>query len=389
MAAESSVTHRRRYRGYVRAAGVLELLLTDPDNPRSLAFSLARLRFHLAQLAGSTGSTRPERLLEHLEDAIEGVDIATLTAPVDGRRPNLEAFLAETHAQLHRLGDAIVHLHFEGGPPPQPLSALTAHRGVGGRLVRYRVSHRTTYSYDDDVSRQLRHRPLRPRELPWQQVASRTVSIDPAPGDITDDIDCYGNVVSYFQVTEPHVRLTIDALSEVAVVPTEYDADALLEPWERARPILNPGISRGAWAATEFALESPKARHVDAARDYAAASLVAGRPIGEAVTDLMHRIKTDFDYDQTATTVTSTVADVMAKRAGVCQDFAHLALACLRSHGLAARYVSGYLATRRRPASRGSSAPTHRTRGSRPGSPARISGWPSTRRTTSGPRTAT
>nr|WP_259392857.1 transglutaminase family protein [Microbacterium halimionae] len=70
-----------------------------------------------------------------------------------------------------------------------------------------------------------------------------------------------------------------------------------------------------------------------------------GRPIGEAVTDLMHRIYTDFDYDSTATTVTSTVPDVLEKRAGVCQDFAHLAIACLRSHRVAARYVSGYLAT--------------------------------------------
>ena len=85
---------------------------------------------------------------------------------------------------------------------------------------------------------------------------------------------------------------------------------------------------------------------MDAAREYGAASLAPGRPIGEAVTDLMHRIKTDFHYDKTATTVTSTVADVIDKRAGVCQDFAHLALACLRSHGVAARYVSGYLATR-------------------------------------------
>jgi uncharacterized alpha-E superfamily protein len=104
---------------------VLELLLADPDNPRSVSFSLARLRFHLSQLAGSTGSTRPERLVEHLADSVEGVDIAALTAPVDGRRPRLEDFLADTHAQLHRLGDAIVHLHFEGGPQPQPLSSLS------------------------------------------------------------------------------------------------------------------------------------------------------------------------------------------------------------------------------------------------------------------------
>lgn len=125
MAAESSVTHRRRFRGSVRVADVLELLLIDPVNPRSISFSLARLRFHLSKLAGSTGSTRPERLLEHLEDSLEAADIAALTAPTDGRRPQLEEFLAETHAQLHRLGDAIVHLHFEGGPQPQPLSSLT------------------------------------------------------------------------------------------------------------------------------------------------------------------------------------------------------------------------------------------------------------------------
>ena len=125
MAAESSVTHRRRFRGSVRAADVLELLLADPDNPRSVSFSLARLRFHLSQLAGSTGSTRPERLVEHLADSVESVDVAALTASVDGRRPHLEEFLADTHAQLHRLGDAIVHLHFEGGPQPQPLSSLS------------------------------------------------------------------------------------------------------------------------------------------------------------------------------------------------------------------------------------------------------------------------
>ena len=212
--------------------------------------------------------------------------------------------------------------------------------------MRYRVSHRTVYSYDDDVTSSFGLARCRPRELPWQRVTGRELSIDPTPGDLADDTDSYGNLVSYFHVTEPHLQLVIDATSDVDVEPTVYDDDALAEPWESARPLLNPAISPGAWSATEFALESPKARHVDAAREYAAASLRPGRPIGEAVTDLMHRINTDFDYDKTATTVTSTVADVFDARAGVCQDFAHLALACLRSAGVAARYVSGYLATR-------------------------------------------
>jgi uncharacterized alpha-E superfamily protein len=125
LAAESSVTHRRRFRGSARTADVLELLLLDADNPRSVAYSLSELRFHLSKLAGSTGSTRPERLLEHLQEALEAIDITALTAPVDGRRPKLEEFLAETHAQLHRLGDAIVHVHFAAGPVPQPISSLS------------------------------------------------------------------------------------------------------------------------------------------------------------------------------------------------------------------------------------------------------------------------
>ncbi len=81
--------------------------------------------------------------------------------------------------------------------------------------MRYRVTHRTTYSYDDDVTGSFGIAHCRPRELPWQQVASREISIDPAPSDLTDDTDYYGNVVSYFHVTEPHMRLTIDAVSEV------------------------------------------------------------------------------------------------------------------------------------------------------------------------------
>lgn len=207
------------------------------------------------------------------------------------------------------------------------------------------MAHRTAYAYNGNVRDSLGLAHLVPRVLPWQQVAEHAVTVEPRPGDVTEDLDCYGNVVSYFHVTDAHTRLTIDAVSEVTVVPPVYDAAALAEPWENARPSLNP-TARDAWAAIEFSLESPRARHVDEAREYAAASLTPGRPIGEAVTDLMHRIYTDFDYDSKATTVTSTVADVMTKRAGVCQDFAHLALACLRSHGVAARYVSGYLATK-------------------------------------------
>ncbi len=145
---------------------------------------------------------------------------------------------------------------------------------------------------------------------------------------------------------------------------------------------MHPDIP-GAWSAAEFALSSPRVAQPEEARAYAASSLLPGRPLAEAVDDLVHRIHADFAYDSTATTVTSTVDEVLRTRAGVCQDFAHLALSCLRSHGVAARYVSGYLATQPPPARNASSEPTRRTPGSPSGCPRRASGSPSTPRTTS------
>ncbi len=210
--------------------------------------------------------------------------------------------------------------------------------------MKYLLSHRTEYTYDKPVRNSVGVHHLRPRALPWQIVASHDVAVDPVPGDVAPDVDYFGNSVTYFHVVEPHNRLVIDAASEVTVTTPEYDEEALAAPWESARPLMADTGPDG-WAATEFALESPRAAHDPAAIEYAAASLTPGRPLGEAVTDLMRRIHRDFRYDTKATTVTSTVADAMRKRAGVCQDFAHVMLACLRGHGLAARYVSGYLAT--------------------------------------------
>jgi transglutaminase-like putative cysteine protease len=214
--------------------------------------------------------------------------------------------------------------------------------------MRYRVFHRTAYLYGDTVQDSVGQFHLVPRILPWQSVSSHAVTVDPQPGDIDPDVDYFGNAVTYFHVTQPHERLAIEAVGEVSVETPAYDEDALATPWENARPLLRPDAA-GAWEAAEFAFESPRAQQVRETHEYAAASLLPGRPLGEAVTDLMHRIHADFEYDSTATTVTSTVAEAMRKRAGVCQDFAHLALSGLRAHGVAARYVSGYLSTRTAP----------------------------------------
>jgi uncharacterized alpha-E superfamily protein len=123
--AESAVTHRRRYRGYVRPAGVLELLLLDTDNPRSLAFALAELKDHLSAQPLSTGSTRPERLLLDLTEELGRTEVSTLVAIGGVSRPNLEAFLAATALSLGRIGDAIAELHLASGPAPRALTMMT------------------------------------------------------------------------------------------------------------------------------------------------------------------------------------------------------------------------------------------------------------------------
>lgn len=210
--------------------------------------------------------------------------------------------------------------------------------------MRYRVWHRTAYTYDDDVTNSYGLAYVVPRALASQDVISSRVDVAPEPGDSSHGTDHYGNATTYFQVTDPHRELVVEATSEVDVRLPAYDEEALAQPWELARPQANPGGVE-AWRAVDFALPSKLVDQTAAAHAYAATSLVPGRPVGEAVTELMHRIHADFEYRKGATTVTTRIDDVFAHRAGVCQDFAHLTLSCLRSHGLAVRYVSGYLAT--------------------------------------------
>lgn len=212
--------------------------------------------------------------------------------------------------------------------------------------MKYVVRHITTYTYNDDVSDSLGVATLTPRALAWQKVAGTELEITPTPADLGHDIDCYGNHTTYFQVLEPHRELVISTSTEVDVVAPTLGPEVGSQPWEQCRPLAAGTTDSAAWQAVDFALPSGSVQLEPEAEEYGAVSLTPGRAVREAALDLMTRIHRDFDYDSTATTVTSTVADTLKERAGVCQDFAHLALACLRSHGVAARYVSGYLATR-------------------------------------------
>ncbi|MCK5890747.1 transglutaminase family protein [Aeromicrobium sp.] len=210
--------------------------------------------------------------------------------------------------------------------------------------MRYRVRHTTTYTYDEDVTDSYGIAHVTPRELPWQRVGAHEVVVDPVATDLRATVDHFGNTRTYFQVDQRHRVLRVEARSDVEVLPEVRDGGADAQPWELCRPRHRVDVD-DAWSARELALRSELVPHTPTAFAYARESLLPGRPIAEAALDLVHRIHRDFEYEQGATTVTSTIDDLFETRAGVCQDFAHLTLACLRSHGLAARYVSGYLAT--------------------------------------------
>jgi transglutaminase-like putative cysteine protease len=205
---------------------------------------------------------------------------------------------------------------------------------------RYRIEHRTVYRYSDEVSTSFGRGYLRPRDLPGQRCLQHNLTIEPAPSDLSHGIDVYGNANTYFHVTNSHTELRVVGLSDVEVVAPLLDPATAALPWERAKP-----TGSGDPRVVEFTLASPLVRMPPQIREYATVSFTPGRPIVDAVTDLTHRIFTEFRYESGATSVSSTVIDVLAAKAGVCQDFAHLAIGCLRSLGLACRYVSGYLAT--------------------------------------------
>ncbi len=205
---------------------------------------------------------------------------------------------------------------------------------------RYNIEHKTTYTYSDDVGASYGRGYLRPRDLPWQRCLSHRVITRPSAADSSIGVDVYGNNDLYFHVTTSHRKLEVISQSLVEVRRPAIDAKAVSLPWERARP-----ANAGDADAVDFVLPSPRVDVTDEVRRYAEVSFPPGRTIEAAIMDLTHRIFTDFTYKSGSTTVTTRVSDVLTDREGVCQDFAHLAVACLRSLGLAGRYVSGYLAT--------------------------------------------
>jgi transglutaminase-like putative cysteine protease len=212
--------------------------------------------------------------------------------------------------------------------------------------IRYEVTHRTEYRYESVVSDSYGQLHLLPRNLPGQRCHTAEVVVDPIPDDYRERLDYFGNRVSHLAIHHPHRALTVTATSIVAVEDRQDGLSLFGErPWEQVRDAVRDGQALDPLDAVQYALDSPLVESSGTFADYAATTFTPGRPLLDAVTDICHRIHSDFDYESGSTSVGTPLHEVFAQRKGVCQDFAHVGIACLRSIGLPARYVSGYMET--------------------------------------------
>jgi len=210
----------------------------------------------------------------------------------------------------------------------------------------YRVEHETRYVYASPVSTSQHVAYLRPRVLAHQRVHRDELEIDPEPLESSRRVDYFGNAVDQFTLLKPHTELLVRARSVVQVSPSGRAlAPASSPPWEKVRDALRYARGAGPQEDNQFAYSSPYVAIDPVLADFAQPSFTPDRPLLAAALDLMHRIHAEFRYVPAATTITTPVSRVLTERQGVCQDFAHLQISCLRSLGLAARYVSGYLLT--------------------------------------------
>lgn len=206
--------------------------------------------------------------------------------------------------------------------------------------VEYEVVHTTEYDYSESVavSHHLAH--LSPRVLPHQQRLHHDLQIEPPPAVMTTHTDYFGNPVTFFAMQGPHKRLTVCARSRVSLQATSLPSPPDTPPWEAVADRTALPLE-----ALEFLFDTgliPESAELSA---YARAAFPPGRPLLDAVLELTRRIHEEFTFDRKATTVRTPLAAIFKSRRGVCQDFARLEIACLRSLGLPARYVSGYLET--------------------------------------------
>ncbi|MBI5691130.1 MAG: transglutaminase family protein [Verrucomicrobia bacterium] len=209
----------------------------------------------------------------------------------------------------------------------------------------YELTHVTTYDYRAPVTVSHHLMRLCPRRLPRQAIEFHSLAIDPAPATLSQRIDYFGNDTTFATIQGAHRSLRITSRSRVAVGPAFIPDPSETPPWEAVRGRCRSDRSLPVLEAIEYTFASPLVSLEPDFADYAAASFPPGRSLLAAAVELNERIHADFTFDPAATTLSTPLRQVFAQRRGVCQDFAHLLIACFRSLGLPARYVSGYLET--------------------------------------------
>ena len=213
---------------------------------------------------------------------------------------------------------------------------------------KYSVRHETTYRYAADVmhSHHLLH--LVPRPAPYQECLEHELQIEPATHRRVDGLDAFGNPLIRLELAQPHRELRVISQMQIEVHARPAVSPETTEPWTKVRDSF---AYRGAWPsrdqldAARFRHESPHVRVKQAFTDYSEACFPEGRPILAAAEALSTKLHDDIEYAPGVTTISTSPTELLETRRGVCQDFAHLMISCLRSRGLPARYVSGYLRT--------------------------------------------
>lgn len=209
----------------------------------------------------------------------------------------------------------------------------------------YEVTHNTTFEYTQSVSISHHLLHLAPRPNPHQICHRHALFIEPAPAVTENSTDYFGNPTSYITIEEAHDVLSIASRSTVEVLSPVVGDPGLSPGWEQVAKGIEEALGEEMLEISQFRFESPQAVSDGPAREYALPSFPADRPILEAAVDLMDRIYTEFAYEGGVTDISTPVDTLLNERRGVCQDFAHLQIACLRAMGLPARYVSGYIMT--------------------------------------------
>lgn len=212
--------------------------------------------------------------------------------------------------------------------------------------MRYRIIHRTTYTYESPVTVCHYLARLAPRALPGQECPWHEIHIRPEPVERATRMDYFGNTTLYFEIAGAHSQLEVISRSLVEVTTPAVLDSLRSPPWESLRDACTSSLRPSVSAASELTYPSSLVPTGAAFADYARPSFPPGRPILDAVNDLNRRINEDFLFDPSATDIATPVTKVLQQRRGVCQDFAQVMIACVRSLGLPARYVSGYLETR-------------------------------------------